>query len=88
MVGTVTEYAIDLSTDGGAWKTVVNGKFDGKTTTEYQRDHRIDLPKSTSGWSVRSGVLRLMPADQIRNWLTPSRCFRMRKSSTASFVIL
>lgn len=53
MVGTVTEYAIDLSTDGDAWKTVVNGKFDGKTTTEYQRDHRIDLPKSTSGWSVR-----------------------------------
>lgn len=53
MVGTVTEYAIDLSTDGGAWKTVVNGEFDGKTTTEYQRDHRIDLPKSTSGWSVR-----------------------------------
>lgn len=53
MVGTVTEYAIDLSTDGGAWKTVVSGKFDGKTTTEYQRDHRIDLPKSTSGWSVR-----------------------------------
>ncbi|EIW7013954.1 DUF1983 domain-containing protein [Escherichia coli] len=53
MVGTVTEYAIDLSTDGGAWKTVVNGKFDGKTTTEYQRDHRIDLPKSMSGWSVR-----------------------------------
>ncbi|EFL7402750.1 phage tail protein [Escherichia coli] len=53
MVGTVTEYAIDLSTDGGDWKTVVNGKFDGKTTTEYQRDHRIDLPKSTSGWSVR-----------------------------------
>ncbi|WP_307371279.1 phage tail tip fiber protein [Enterobacter ludwigii] len=53
MVGTVTEYAIDLSTDGGAWKTVVNGKFDGKTTTEYQRDHRIELPKSTSGWSVR-----------------------------------
>ncbi|MEP8536593.1 DUF1983 domain-containing protein [Enterobacter asburiae] len=53
MVGTVTEYAIDLSTDGGAWKTVVNGKFEGKTTTEYQRDHRIDLPKSTSGWSVR-----------------------------------
>ncbi|MCK7374374.1 host specificity protein J [Enterobacter bugandensis] len=53
MVGTVTEYAIDLSTDGSAWKTVVNGKFDGKTTTEYQRDHRIDLPKSMSGWSVR-----------------------------------
>ncbi|MEC3905368.1 host specificity protein, partial [Leclercia adecarboxylata] len=38
MVGTVTEYAVDLSTDGAAWQTVVNGKFDGKTTTEYQRD--------------------------------------------------
>jgi len=53
MVGTVTEYAIDLSTDGAAWQTVVNGKFDGKTTTEYQRDHRIDLPEASTGWAVR-----------------------------------
>ncbi len=53
MVGTVTEYAIDLSTDGGAWATVVSATFDGKTTSEYQRDHRISLPSSTSGWSVR-----------------------------------
>ena len=53
MVGTVTEYAIDLSTDGGSFRTVVNGRFDGKTTSEYQRDHRIDLPQATSGWSVR-----------------------------------
>ncbi|WP_031524709.1 host specificity protein J [Siccibacter colletis] len=53
MVGTVTQYAIDLSTDGAAWKTVVNGRFDGKTTSEYQRDHRIDLPSATTGWSVR-----------------------------------
>ncbi|ENF6040055.1 host specificity protein J [Citrobacter amalonaticus] len=60
MVGTVTEYAIDLSTDGAAWKTVVNGKFDGKTTTEYQRDHRIDLPGAVTGWSVR---IRRITAD-------------------------
>lgn len=53
MIGTVTQYAIDLSTDGGAWQTVVNGTFDGKTTSEYQRDHRLDLPAGTSGWSVR-----------------------------------
>lgn len=53
MVGTVTQYAIDLSTDGGSWVTVVDGRFDGKTTSEYQRDHRIELPKATSGWSVR-----------------------------------
>lgn len=59
MVGTVTEYAIDLSTDGAAYKTVVNGKFDGKTTSEYQRDHRIDLPDSASGWTIR--VRRITP---------------------------
>ena len=53
MVGTVTQYAIDLSTDGAAWRTVVDGKFDGKTTSEYQRDHRIDLPEAITGWSIR-----------------------------------
>ncbi len=64
MVGTVTEYAVDLSTDGAAWQTVVNGKFDGKTTTEYQRDIRIDLPAATTGWAVR--VRRITP-DSIGN---------------------
>ncbi|MBD9642932.1 host specificity protein J [Pantoea sp. PNT02] len=53
MVGTVTQYAIDLSTDGSAYVPVVNGTFDGKTTSEYQRDHRINLPKATTGWSIR-----------------------------------
>lgn len=59
MVGTVTQYAIDLSVDGGAWQQVVDATFDGKTTSEYQRDHRIDLPASTTGWSVR--VRRVTP---------------------------
>lgn len=59
MVGTVTEYAIDLSTDGAAYQTVVNGKFDGKTTSDYQRDHRIDLPDAASGWTIR--VRRITP---------------------------
>lgn len=53
MVGTVTQYAIDLATDGGSFQTVVNGKFDGKTTSEYQRDHRINLPKTGSNWTLR-----------------------------------
>lgn len=53
MVGTVTQYAIDLSTDGSAYVQVVSGTFDGKTTSEYQRDHRINLPKATTGWSIR-----------------------------------
>jgi len=64
MVGTVTEYAVDLSTDGAAWQTVLNGKFDGKTTTEYQRDIRIDLPAATTGWAVR--VRRITP-DSVGN---------------------
>jgi predicted phage tail protein len=53
MVGTVTQYAVDLSTDGSAYVQVVSGTFDGKTTSEYQRDHRINLPKATTGWSIR-----------------------------------
>ena len=60
MVGSVTQYAIDLSVDGAAYSTVVNGSFDGKTTSEYQRDHRIDLPAATSGWSIR---VRRLTAD-------------------------
>lgn len=53
MVGTVTQYAVELSTDGGSWVRVVDGSFNGKTTSEYQRDHRIDLPRAESGWSIR-----------------------------------
>jgi len=66
MIGTVTQYAIDLSTDGGSWVTVVDGSFNGKTTSEYQRDHRIDLPKATSGWSIR---VRRITADSTSSKL-------------------
>jgi len=66
MVGTVTQYAIDLSTDGSSWVTVVNGSFNGKTTSEYQRDHRIELPKATSGWSIR---VRRITADSTSSKL-------------------
>ena len=59
MVGTVTNYAIDLSVDGSAFETVINGKFDGKTTSEYQRDHRINLPNAIQGWTIR--VRRITP---------------------------
>ena len=60
MIGTETRYAIDLSTDGGAWRQVVDGRFNGKTTSEYQRDHRIELPKASTGWSIR---VRRLTAD-------------------------
>ncbi|WP_448309777.1 host specificity protein J [Pantoea sp. PGP6] len=66
MVGTITQYAVDLSTDGGAWVTVVDGSFNGKTTSEYQRDHRIDLPRATTGWSIR---VRRITADSTSSKL-------------------
>jgi len=50
--GYAVEYAIDLSTDGGAFSTVLSNAFRGKTTTEYQRSHRIDLPPGNQ-WQAR-----------------------------------
>lgn len=47
------QYAIDVATDGGAYKEVLNEAVDGKTTTRYERSRRIDLPPATSGWQVR-----------------------------------
>jgi len=57
--GYTVKYAIDLSTDGGAFVEVLASAFSGKTTTKYERSHRIDLPLAKSGWTVR--VRRLTP---------------------------
>ncbi|MFS7385012.1 host specificity protein J [Rahnella inusitata] len=53
LVGYSINYAIDLQTDGGTWRTVVNTSVTGKTTTGYERSHRIDLPQSGSTWTLR-----------------------------------
>lgn len=58
-VGTRVEYAIDLSVDGGAYGTIVNGIVDDKSTTLYERSHRINLPKATTGWQLR--IRRVTP---------------------------
>ncbi|MGG4678010.1 TipJ family phage tail tip protein [Providencia huashanensis] len=47
------DYVIELSTDGAGYKEAVKSAFDGKTTSEYQRTHRVDLPKANTGWQVR-----------------------------------
>ncbi|MEQ4644692.1 DUF1983 domain-containing protein [Providencia vermicola] len=47
------DYVIELSTDGSGYKEIIKSAFDGKTTSEYQRSHRIDLPKANTGWQVR-----------------------------------
>lgn len=57
--GIVIQYAIDLQTDGGTWTEVLNTQISDKTSANYERSHRIDLPKSDNGWTVR--VRRLTP---------------------------
>jgi predicted phage tail protein len=46
-------YTIAISTDGGAFAQVYSGSISGKTTTKYQRSHRLDLPAATTGWQIR-----------------------------------
>lgn len=47
------EYAIDLAVDGGPFNEVLAAAFDGKTTSTYERSHRVDLPRATMGWTLR-----------------------------------
>ncbi len=51
--GYYVAYVIELSTDGAGYKEVIKSAFDGKTTSEYPRTHRVDLPKAATGWQVR-----------------------------------
>lgn len=53
LVGYSINYAIDLQTDGGTWRTVLNTKVIGKTTSGYERSHRITLPQAGSTWTIR-----------------------------------
>jgi predicted phage tail protein len=54
ITGTRIEYAIDVATDGGPFIERFASSFNGKTSTKYERGHRIDLPEAvTSGWIVR-----------------------------------
>lgn len=46
-------YKIEVSTDGGTFAPFYNGSFTGKTTTKFQRSHRIDLPAAVDGWQVK-----------------------------------
>ncbi|MDQ9040993.1 phage tail protein [Acinetobacter nosocomialis] len=59
VTGYSIEYAVDLQTDGGAWAEVLRAKVSDKTSDNYERPHRIDLPKADSGWLVR--VRRITP---------------------------
>lgn len=57
--GYTIKYAIDLQTDGGTWTEVLNTQISDKTSANYERSHRIVLPKADTGWTVR--VRRITP---------------------------
>ncbi|MCO7020283.1 host specificity protein J [Vibrio paracholerae] len=52
-VGYKVEYAIDISSSGGAFENVITTSFNGKTVNGYTRTHRIELPSGNSFWTVR-----------------------------------
>ncbi len=47
------DYCLELATDGGAYNVILNQAFEGKTTSRYERSHRIELPVAKSGWLLR-----------------------------------
>lgn len=57
--GYTIKYAIDIQTGGGAWTEVLNTQLSDKTSANYERSHRIDLPKTDIGWQIR--VRRITP---------------------------
>ncbi|HDQ4747604.1 phage tail protein [Pseudomonas aeruginosa] len=59
VVGYRIDYAIDIAVDGGAWQEALKASLDDKSTSRYERSHRVDLPEARSGWQVR--VRRLTP---------------------------
>ena len=60
LVGYSINYVVELQTDGGSWQKVLDTNVTGKTTSGYERSHRIDLPQAGSTWTIR---LRKITAD-------------------------
>lgn len=59
ITGYTIKYAIDVQTDGGAWVESINTQLSDKTSANYERSHRIDLPKADTGWQIR--IRRITP---------------------------
>ncbi|MFU0882681.1 host specificity protein J [Kluyvera cryocrescens] len=53
IVGTTVRYHIDVSTDGGTYRTVMTKTVNEKLSSLYELTHRINLPKATTGWQIR-----------------------------------
>lgn len=64
--GSSVTYAIDIAVDGGAYVEKYRNSFTGKTTSNYQRSHRLDLPPATTNWQVR---VRRITADSSGGYI-------------------
>lgn len=66
--GSSVVYRVFLSTDGGPMVEHPVPAAIGKNNGKYERSHRVDLPKATTGWTLR--VVRETPdstSDQVAN---------------------
>ena len=52
-------YAIDVQTDGNGFVEVLRTALNDKTSSGYERYHRLELPPAEVGWEIR--VRRLTP---------------------------
>lgn len=57
--GIVIDYSIEVQTDGGSWELMLDTQMSGKTSANYERTHRIGLPKANNSWLIR--VIRKTP---------------------------
>lgn len=53
------DYAIDVQTDGNGFVEVLKTSLNDKTSSGYERYHRLELPPAEVGWEIR--VRRLTP---------------------------
>ena len=53
------DYAVDVQTDGNGFVEVLKTSLNDKTSSGYERYHRLELPSAEVGWEIR--VRRLTP---------------------------
>lgn len=53
VVGYRIDYRIEIAADGGEYEIALISSVDGKSTSNYERTHRIDLPEANSFWNIR-----------------------------------
>ena len=65
MTGHKVRMKIEVKTNTGSYTHVRTVKFDGKTTSPYQRSFLVDLPPGGAPWSIK--VTRLTPDTEDSN---------------------